>query len=171
MTTATNQTTSAEQKDANIALVSRAMELLLVDADPDEIAELYAPGFRYHEPRHELSGVPGALRICDDYLAGFSDVEVQMDSIEAVGDRVKAQMTLRRPGRPPHLRRLPRGLLRCRGANGLYRGGGRPGERGRHTGSFEGHQPSGREMVASGFFVHRISDGRIAETWATLRWS
>ena len=137
MTTATNQTTSAEQKDANIALVSRAMELLLVDADPDEIAELYAPGFRYHEPRHELSGVPGALRICDGYLAGFSDVEVQMDSIEAVGDRVKAQMTLR----------------------------------GRHTGSFEGHQPSGREMVASGFFVHRISDGRIAETWATLRWS
>ncbi len=137
MTVATDTlTTSTEQKDANIALVSRAMELLLVDPDPEEIAELYDPGFRYHEPRHELSGVPGALRICDDYLAGFSDVEAEVDSIEAMGSRVKVQITLR----------------------------------GRHTGSFNGHQPSGREMLATGLFVHSISGGRIAETWATLRW-
>ncbi len=138
MTVATDTLrTSTEQQDANIALVSRAMELLLVDADPEEIAELYDPRFRYHEPRHELSGVPGALRICDDYLAGFSDVEAEVDSIEAIGDRVKVQITLR----------------------------------GHHTGSFEGHQPSGRQMVATGLFVHRVSDGRIAETWATLRWT
>jgi len=43
--------------------------------------------------------------------------------------------------------------------------------RGRHTGEFEGHQPTGRLMAADGMVVHRFgSDGRIAEQWSVLRW-
>lgn len=42
---------------------------------------------------------------------------------------------------------------------------------GRHTGDFEGHAPTGRQMAADGMVVHRFgSDGRIAEQWSVLRW-
>jgi hypothetical protein len=42
---------------------------------------------------------------------------------------------------------------------------------GRHTGEFEGHPPTGRQMTADGMVVHRFGcDGRIAEQWSVLRW-
>ena len=42
--------------------------------------------------------------------------------------------------------------------------------RGRHTGVFEGQEPSGRMMEARGVVVHRIEAGRIVEAWAVLNW-
>lgn len=44
--------------------------------------------------------------------------------------------------------------------------------RGRHTSPFQGHEPSGREMTADGYVVHRFDgQGRITEEWTLLRWS
>ena len=43
--------------------------------------------------------------------------------------------------------------------------------RGRHTGAYEGHEPTGQEIEARCLLVHRMEDGRIAEAWAVLRWS
>ena len=37
--------------------------------------------------------------------------------------------------------------------------------RGTHEGEFMGNNPTGRQVVASGITIHRIEDGRIAETW------
>lgn len=43
---------------------------------------------------------------------------------------------------------------------------------GRHTGTYQGHPPSGRTMRADGYVVHRFSpDGRIAQEWSVFRWS
>jgi predicted ester cyclase len=42
--------------------------------------------------------------------------------------------------------------------------------RGRHTGVFEGQEPSGRTMEARGVVVHRIEANRIVEAWAVLNW-
>ncbi len=139
MTVATDQTTirSTDQRDANLALVSRALGLLMTEATSEQLVEVYTPGFRYHEPRVELAGVPGARRICEKYLAGFSDVEMDVSSMDETGDRVTTHVTLR----------------------------------GRHTGCFDGHRPTGRLMEARGIFVHRVESGRIAEAWAMLRWN
>ena len=130
-------TTSTDQTDANLALVSRALRLLITEATPQQLAELYAPDFRYHGPRRELTGVQGARSISHDYAAGFSDAQFTVDSIEPIGDRVRTQISLR----------------------------------GRHTGRYEGHPPTGRVMEATGVFVHRVENGRIAEVWAVLHWN
>jgi steroid delta-isomerase-like uncharacterized protein len=37
--------------------------------------------------------------------------------------------------------------------------------RGTHQGSLQGHPPTGRTIAAQGISIHRIADGRIAETW------
>ena len=138
MTVATDTlTTSSDEKDANLELVSRALRLLIMDTTQEQLAALYAPGFRYHEPRRELFGVQGARNISRDYAAGFSEATFAIDSIEPIGDRVRTQISLR----------------------------------GRHTGHYEGHPPTGRVMEATGVFVHRIEHGRIAEVWAALHWS
>ncbi len=43
--------------------------------------------------------------------------------------------------------------------------------RGRHTGAYEGRQPTGQEIEAQCLLVHRMEDGRIAEAWGVLRWN
>ena len=138
MTTATvtGLETSERSGGASKATVGRAIELLFGDCDPHEFDELYTSGFRYHEPRPELAGVGGHRHICEDVLAGFSDVELRVISMEATTERVTTHFTLR----------------------------------GRHTGTFEGNEPTGRQIEARGLFVHRIEGGRIAEAWTVLRW-
>lgn len=37
--------------------------------------------------------------------------------------------------------------------------------RGTHEAEFMGLEPTGREVVASGITIHRIADGKIAESW------
>ena len=113
------------------------MGLLFTAGEPDELSELYTPGFRGHGPRVELAGVHGARRICETYLAGFSEAGFEVMRMEATTDRVTTHLRLH----------------------------------GRHTGTYEGHEPTGQEMEARCLFVHRMEDGRIAEAWAVLRWS
>jgi predicted ester cyclase len=37
--------------------------------------------------------------------------------------------------------------------------------RGIHTGDFQGHAPTGKELVATGLTLERIKDGKIVERW------
>jgi predicted ester cyclase len=37
--------------------------------------------------------------------------------------------------------------------------------RGIHTGAFQGHQPTGKPIAATGLTIERIQDGKIVERW------
>ena len=138
MTLATQpKATVIDRSETNMALVRRALTLALTEAGDADLAALYAPGFRYHEPKLELDGIRGARRICEKYFAGFSDAELDLIGMDASEHRVTTRIRLR----------------------------------GRHTGYFQGHAPTGRSMEAQGVLVHRIEGGRIAEAWAVLSWS
>ncbi len=128
---------TVKRADANKAVVRRALGLLFTEGEPRELSELYTPGFRDDDPRMELAGIHGARRICDRYLAGFSEATFEVTSVEATEDRVTTHMRLR----------------------------------GRHTGAYDGHPPTGQVVEARCLLVHRMEDGRIAEAWAVLRWS
>ena len=128
---------TAERADASKAVVRRAVGLLFTAGEPGELSELYTPGFRHGESRMELAGIHGARRICDRYLAGFSEATFEVTSMEATEERVTTHLKLR----------------------------------GRHTGAYEGHEPTGQVREARCLIVHRVEDGRIAEAWAVLRWS
>ena len=128
---------TVERAEASKAVVRRALGLLFTEGEPREVSELYTLGFRYHEPRMELAGIHGARRICERYMAGFSEAMFEVTSMEATEDRVTTHLMLR----------------------------------GRHTGAYEGHEPTGQVVEARCLLVHRMEDGRIAEAWAVLRWS
>ena len=128
---------TVEPAEASKAVVRRALALLFTEREPRELSELNMPGFRYHEPRMELAGIHGARRICERYMAGFSEATFEVTSMEATEERVTTHLKLR----------------------------------GRHTGAYEGHEPTGQVIEARCLLVHRMEDGRIAEAWAVLRWS
>ena len=128
---------TVERAEASKAVVRRALGLLFTKGEFRELSELYTPGFRDDEPRMELAGIHGARRICERYLAGFSEATFEVTSMEATEDRVTTHMRLR----------------------------------GRHTGAYGGHEPTGQVIETRCLLVHRMEDGRIAEGWAVLRWS
>ena len=64
MTLATQpKATVIDRSEANMALVRRALALVLTEAGDADLAALYAPGFRYHQPKLELDGVRGAHHV------------------------------------------------------------------------------------------------------------
>ena len=96
MTLATQpQATVIDRSETNMALVRRALALALTEADDADLAALYAPGFRYHQPKLELDGVRGARRICENYPAGFSDAELDVIGMDASEDRVTTRIRFR----------------------------------------------------------------------------
>ena len=127
-------------KDAEVR-ARRWVEEVFNDRRLAAADEIFSSAHVLHDPM--TGGVPrgpeGMKRFAEIYHRGFSDVRLSIDDLFSGGDSVAGgeKVAVRWTGR------------------------------GTHDGPLLGLAPTGRQVSASGTTVHRVVDGRLAETWFT----
>ncbi len=76
--------------EENKSIVTRALELGLVARDPDAAKELFADDFVGHGPAEDAQGPDGAAAEFQTYLDAFEQIDLDIQKVEAEGERVVA---------------------------------------------------------------------------------
>ncbi len=76
--------------EENKSTVTRALELGLVARDPEAASELFAEDFVGHGPAEDAQGPAGAAAEFQTYLNAFEQIDLDIQKVEAEGERVVA---------------------------------------------------------------------------------
>jgi predicted ester cyclase len=126
--------------DENKALVRRLVEEVWNRGHLAVFDELYAPGFRFHDPglpqvrtreedKHWIAGI----------LSAFPDFHITIDDMIAEADQVTVRLT-------------------ARGTNTGDIGAPRP------------HPATGKQVTITGIAIARIANGQFVEIWHQVDW-